>query len=113
LYPRGGHVQRRTLVGRLRGEELLAGGDLSGQAILGRLRWVGTVGAEELPDVIRQQVGIGQQQVVGSVVLGGGPDDRVRVLQLLSDCLQLLQGLGGLTRLSEQGILDDAGVAIE
>jgi hypothetical protein len=51
--------------------------------------------------------------VVGSVVLGGGPDDRVRVLQLLSDCLQLLQGLGGLTRLSEQGILDDAGVAIE
>jgi len=116
LHVRGGHVQLRPLVcdrGRSRGEAALVGGNFSGQAILRQLHGVRALGSEELVDVARQHVGVRQHRVISRVVFSSGGNHRVRVLQLLLHALEVLQSLGGLTRLSKQGILDDTGITVQ
>lgn len=114
MYIRGGHLHLRALVGRSRGSKAtLVCGHLCRQAILRQLGGVGTCGAEELVDVLREDLGIGQQGVVRGIVLSGSLDHRMGVLQLAVDGLELLQCLSGLLCLVQQGVLDDAGVAVQ
>lgn len=114
LHGRIGHLKLRALVaGGLGLVEALIRLHLGGEAVLGGLDRVGPLRTVEIGHVVGQQVGIGQQEVVGSIVFRGGADDIVRVAKLLLNTLQLLHGLSGVLRLGQQGILDDAGVAIQ
>lgn len=51
--------------------------------------------------------------MISGVVFRSSTDHGVGVLQLLLQGLRLTQGLSGLLRLGQQGVLDDAGVAIQ
>lgn len=114
LNGRVGHLQLGTLVaGSLGLVEPLVGLHVGSQAVLSGLNRIRALGTVEVGHVVGQQVGIGQQQVVGSVVLCGGTDHVMGIAKLLLHALQLLQCLGGVLRLGQQGILDDAGVAIQ
>lgn len=113
MHIRSRHLHLRALVRRGRGSKAtLVRGYLCRQAILRQFRGVGTFGTEELVDVLREDFGIGQQGVVRGVVLSGGLDHRVGVLQLPPDGLELLQRLSSLLRLVQQGVFDDAGIAV-
>ena len=114
MHVRSGHLHLGTLIGRSGGcVAALVGSHLSGEAILGKLSGIRTFWAEELVDVVSENVGIGQQRVIRSVVLSSSLDHSVRVLQMALDRLQLAQSLRGLPGLCEEGILDDTGVAIQ
>ena len=108
------HLELRALVARsLRGIELLTGAHFCSQAILGRFDRIRTLGAVEVGHVIRQQIGIRQQQVIGRVVFRSSADDVVSIGELLLHGLQFLHGLGSVLRLGQQGVLHHAGIAIQ
>jgi len=117
LHVRSGHVELRAPVcgssSRGRSEAALVGSHFSSQAVLGQLNGIGTAGAEELVDVVRQHVGVRQHRVVRRIVFCSGLDDGMGVLQLLLNGLQLLGHLSGLTRLRQQSIFHHAGVAVQ
>ena len=114
MHVRSGHLHLGTLIGRSSGRKAaLVSGHLSSEAILGELGGIGTFRTEELVDVISEDVGIGQQRVIRSVVLSSSLDHGVRVLQLTLNGLQLAQGFCSLLGLREEGILHYTGVAIQ
>lgn len=114
LHVRSGHLHLGALIGRCcRSEAALIGGHLCSQAILGQFGRIGTLRTKELVDVFSENVGVGQQRVIRSVVLSRSLDDGVGVPQLLLNPLQLAHGLSGLLGLGQEGILDDAGVAVQ
>ena len=114
LRTRRGDLQLGALIaghGGLRG--VASGGHVGLEPVLLGLNRHGAVGAEELVDVISQQVGIGGQQVVGLVVLDGCIQCNLQLTEVLAQLLQLLEGLGALLGLGEQGVFDGAGIPVQ
>ena len=115
LHARSGHVQLGALEDGLHAGRVavLCHGDLLGEAIAGGLHGVGTLGTVEINHVVAEQIGIRQQGVIGGVVLGGSADHQLGLLKGGVELLQLLLGLVGLPRLVQEGILQNAGIAVQ
>ncbi len=107
-----GHGGLRGIAsGCLRG--IAGGGHIGQETVLFGLDWHGAIGAEELVDVISQQVGVGGQQVVSLVVLDGCIQCNLQLTEVLAQQLELLEGLSALLGLGEQGVFNRAGVAVQ
>lgn len=104
----GGHGQLGALEFRSRSAL-----NLSPKPILWKLHRGGTVGPEEVVDVIRQQVGIRAEQVVSVVVRDGTIECGFHLLEVGAQLLELLHHGATLLGLGEQGVLHGAGVAIQ
>ena len=68
---------------------------------------------EEVVDVCSQHVGVGQHDVVRSIVLSCGVNDFLGILEVAGQSLNLLQNVGGLLSLGEESILDHARISVE
>lgn len=111
----GGHLHLGTLIlgCLLLIEVRISSGHFSLEPVHRGLGRVGTLRTVELIDVISQQVWIGQQRVVRSVILSSCCDHRMGALEFLLQLLQVLKSGSGLLRLVQQGIFHYAGVAVQ
>lgn len=109
----------KTAAGRQHAAAGFAVGHFGRQAVprslaSGRLgQLAGTTRTEELGGVLGQQGRRGEHRVVRGVILSGGGDQGVGVLQLLPQLLGIGGQLQGLLGLAQQGVLDDAGVVVQ
>ena len=93
-------LRSRCLSLRLRGETSFIGLDFGTQTILGGLGRIRTLRTEEIVDVCSQHVGVGQHDVVRSVVLSCGVDDFLGILEVAGqESFDLLQDVGSLLSL--------------
>lgn len=80
---------------------------------MGSFHGIGTFRAKEVVDIRREHLGVGQHDVIGSVVLSCGVDHLLRGLEIQAELLNLLQHLSGLTCLCQQSVLYNAGVTVQ